>query len=48
MKNSVVLIVVIMLLEGCELFSPDEKEVFYVVKVEADIGVTVSHKDKFS
>lgn len=41
MKNSVVLILVILLLEGCNLFSPDEKEEFCVVVVEADSGVTV-------
>jgi hypothetical protein len=41
MKITVVLILVILLLEGCDLFSPDEKVENYVVKVEADSGVTV-------
>lgn len=38
MKNTVVLILVILLFEGCDF----GKEEMYVVKVEADIGVTVS------
>lgn len=38
MKNTFVLILLILLFEGCDL----GKEEIYVVKVEADIGVTVS------
>jgi len=46
-ENSVVLILVILLLEGCNLFSPDEKEEFCVVVVEADSGVTVLPQENY-